>query len=248
MTVRRSGSFRYLLRGACLVCFGLTLAGLATGQQPPKTADTPAPRPAQTLPEGPRWNQLSAAQRQALGPLKGVWDTLDGPRKRKWLEVAQRFPSMGEDERRRVHDRMGEWVALSPQQRTLARINFRTAKEVPASQRLDRWESYQSLSPEERQALATQAQKLEARNAPTPRQPASVPVSATTKQVRPGATTVPVTQRPQPTWHQQPGLPKIATSSRFIDPQTLLPVAGPQGAAATRPAAPPAKAPRPASP
>jgi hypothetical protein len=248
MTVRRSGAFGSHLCCVALACLGLTLAGLAVGQPAPKAADDSAPRPTQAAPEGARWNQLSAAQRQALGPLKGVWDTLDGARKRKWLEVAQRFPSMGEDERRRVHERMGEWVALSPQQRTLARINFRTAKEVPASQRLDRWESYQSLSPEERKALADQAQKLQARNAPTQRQPASVPVSATTKQVRPGATTVPVTQRPQPTWHQQPGLPKIATSSRFIDPQTLLPVAGPQGAAAAHPATPPPKTPRPASP
>jgi hypothetical protein len=175
-----------------------------------------------------------------------VWDTLDGPRKRKWLEVAQRFPSMGSDERRRVHERMGEWVALSPQQRTLARINFHTATEVPAAQRLHRWESYQSLSPEERKALAEQTHPLQGGPAPAPRLPTSVPVSATTQQVRPGATTVPVTQRPAPAWHQQPGLPKIATSSRFIDPQTLLPIAGPQGAAAVRPATPLPNTPRPA--
>jgi hypothetical protein len=156
---------------------------------------------------------------------------------------------MGKDEQRRVHERMGEWVALSPQQRTLARINFRTAKELPASQRLDRWESYQSLSPEERKALAEQAQRQQQRSdAPVSRQPAAVPVSPTTKQVRPGTTTVPVTQRAQPTWHQQPGLPKIATSPRLIDPQTLLPVAGPQGAAATRPAKMPPAAPRPTGP
>jgi len=236
-----------LLRLAALGALGPVLAGSVCAQPAPAGGPEPA-RTAATVQDGPRWSQLGPSQREALRPLKGVWDTLDGPRKRKWLEVAQRFPSLGEDERRRVHERMGEWVALSPQQRTLARINFRTAKDLPASQRLDRWESYKALPPEERRALAAQAQRLDAKAAPAARQPMSVPASPTTQQVRPGVTTVPVTQRAQPTWHQQPGLPKIATSSRFIDPQTLLPVAGPQGAAATRPVVPATRTPRPAAP
>ena len=246
MTVRRPLSLPSPWRPAVLAW--LSLAGAVGAQSVPQGGSPPS-RPAVVAQEGPRWSQLNASQREALRPLKGVWDTLDGPRKRKWLEVAQRFPSLGEDERRRVHARMGEWVALSPQQRTLARINFGTAKDLPASQRLDRWESYKALTPEERRALAAQAQRLEALNAPAARQQAvSVPASPTTQQVRPGATTVPVTQRAQPTWHQQPGLPKIATSSRLIDPQTLLPTAGPQGAAATRPVVPPTRTPRPAAP
>ena len=236
-----------LLRLASLGVLGPVLAGSVCAQPPPAGGAEPARLTAASQ-EGPRWSQLAPPQRQALSPLKGVWDTLDGPRKRKWLEVAQRFPSLNEDERRRVHERMGEWVALSPQQRTLARINFGTAKDLPASQRVDRWESYKALPPEERRALAAQAQRFDVKASPGARQPVSVPASPTTQQVRPGVTTVPVTQRAQPTWHQQPGLPKIATSSRLIDPQTLLPVAGPQGAAAMRPVMPSARAPKPAAP
>lgn len=252
MTLRRSPfpapRLGWLL---ALVWVGMAGAGSLGAQAQPKGATPPPSRPASVAPEGPRWNQLNAAQREALKPLREAWDTLDAPRKRKWLEIAQRFPSLGEDERRRVHERMVDWVSLSAQQRTLARINYRSAKEVPASQRLDRWESYQSLSPQERKALADQARRGGASTpkASAPRgtpAAAPVPVSATTKQARPGATTVPVTQRPQPTWHQQPGLPKIATSPRLIDPHTLLPVAGPQGAAATRPS--PTRTPRPTSP
>lgn len=61
-----------------------------------------------------------------------------------------------------------------------------------------------------------------------------------------GATTTLVNERPNPPQHQQTGLPKIAATKGFVDPQTLLPKKGPQGAAmspvteaaASRPAPP----------
>lgn len=46
-----------------------------------------------------------------------------------------------------------------------------------------------------------------------------------------GATTTLINDRPNPPQHQQTGLPKIAASKGFVDPQTLLPKKGPQGAA-----------------
>ena len=53
----------------------------------------------------------------------------------------------------------------------------------------------------------------------------------TAQQAKPGATTTAMTSRPQPPAHQQPGLPKIAATPGFVDPSTLLPRRGPQGAA-----------------
>lgn len=211
----------------------------------------PAPALAQTsASDGPRWNRLSPAQQEALAPLRSEWNRLDGARKRKWLEIAERFPRMSEDDRRRVHQRMLEWVRLSPQQRTLARINFQSIHELPAAERLNRWETYQALPPEERRALAAQARtsgpaarpsSSERRNRgrdqpglvppPTASRVTPQPVAPTTAQVRPGATTIPITQQPMPPWHQQAGLPKIATAPGFVHPKTLLPLAGPQGAA-----------------
>jgi len=59
------------------------------------------------------------------------------------------------------------------------------------------------------------------------------PVAPTMVQVQPGATTSLISRRPSPPAHQQPGLPKIAATTEFVDKRTLLPKRGPQ-AAATR--------------
>ena len=53
---------------------------------------------------------------------------------------------------------------------------------------------------------------------------------------RPGATTTTVTTPAAPPLHHQPGLPKIAATPGFVDPATLLPQRGPQGAAVRAPA------------
>ncbi|MBC7939240.1 MAG: DUF3106 domain-containing protein [Chitinophagaceae bacterium] len=65
--------------------------------------------------------------------------------------------------------------------------------------------------------------------------PASPPVTRniapTVVQAKPGATTTSMATRPTPPAHHQPGLPKIAATPGFVDPATLLPKRGPQGAA-----------------
>lgn len=50
-----------------------------------------------------------------------------------------------------------------------------------------------------------------------------------------GATTQLVNQQPTPPLHQQTGLPKITATPGFVDPVTLLPQKGAQGAAMTPP-------------
>lgn len=65
---------------------------------------------------------------------------------------------------------------------------------------------------------------------PTP-STATKPVAPTVVQARPGATTTLVTRPALPPLHQQPGLPKIAATADFVNPSTLLPQRGPQGAA-----------------
>lgn len=67
-------------------------------------------------------------------------------------------------------------------------------------------------------------------------------VSPTVITAGPGATTTLVTEPPSPPLHQHTGLPKITASGDFVDPQTLLPRKGPQGAAMT-----PVPAPQPAA-
>lgn len=56
-------------------------------------------------------------------------------------------------------------------------------------------------------------------------------VAPTTLQAKPGATTRPLNTPASPPAHHQPGLPKIVATEGFVDPATLLPKRGPQGAA-----------------
>lgn len=206
---------------------------------------------------GPTWAQLSPTQQQALAPLRHDWDTLDAPRKQKWLEVASRFGNMTPAEKDRIRERMTEWARLSPTQRSEARINYQQSKQVPAQDRQARWEAYQALSPDERAALAARAAKPAA-NRSAPSSPAQAlrgapvdaqapksnivtssrgaappnPVAPTVVQGNPGATTRLVTATPTPPAHQHTGQPKIAATPKLVDKATLLPKSGPQAAGA----------------
>ena len=66
----------------------------------------------------PLWRELSPAEQQALTPLGAKWDTISDAQKRKWLALSQNFPKMSSEEQGKLHSRMSEWAALSPQQRT----------------------------------------------------------------------------------------------------------------------------------
>lgn len=61
--------------------------------------------------------------------------------------------------------------------------------------------------------------------------PATTSVTPTMVKAGTGATTSLVTQRPSPPLHQHAGLPKITATKGFVDPVTMLPKKGAQGAA-----------------
>jgi hypothetical protein len=223
--------------------FGLPLIALTWGL----LAGWPAT--AQVL-SNPAWSELSATERQALEPLRLQWDGIDAVRKQKWRDIATRYPSMSPEQQARTSSRMGEWAAMTPAQRNAARIQFEQVKQVPATERQARWDAYQSLPAEQRDALTKQAASREASAAPAPRKPADQPqtksnivqpnrpsaplqpVGPATVKAAVGASTRPISQSPTPPRHQQAGLPKIAASPGFVDSTTLLPQRGPQGAAA----------------
>lgn len=208
----------------------------------------------------PAWNSLTAAQKQVLAPLQRDWSSIEPARRQKWLEVAARYPQMPQDERERLQARMSEWARMTPAQRGAARQQFQEARRVSDEERQARWQAYQSLPPEERDRLAerakpaARAKAAEARAVAAsqadatanntkrnivraPAQPAPRVLNAGVQQARPGATTTTLTTRAAPPMHNQAGLPKIVATPNFVDPQTLLPQKGPQGAA-VRSAAP----------
>lgn len=197
---------------------------------------------------GADWAVLTPAQKYFLAPLQRDWNSIEIQSRAKWIEVATRFPSMSGDERALVQERMADWARMTPAERGRARLQFQDARQVPQSERQDRWQAYQALPEGERRQLAQRARPAgKAASAGAPAAPAAdagkhnlVQATAvqsrrtatpTGQQAKPGATTTPLTTRAQPPAHHQAGLPKIAATAGFVNPATLLPQRGPQGAA-----------------
>lgn len=232
----------------------------------------PSPYSKTTVTEtSPTWASLSASQRAALQPLQREWRTIGPDQKQKWLEVAAQFPTKSADERQRIQARMTEWAALTPEQRGATRLQFKQAQQLAPSNRQARWEAYQALSETEKKELAARAAPtasgsvvkhrtagangglLDARPVQAKSNEVVLPdtshqaraVAPTLVQAPTGATTTLISKRPTPPAHQQMGLPKITATPNFVNPSTLLPKRGPQGAAmvAASASAPPAARP-----
>jgi hypothetical protein len=107
----------------------------------------------------PLWATLTPVQKTALEPLAAEWDRMDATRKQKWLEIANRFAAMKPDEQARVHEKMREWVKMTPDERRVVRENFTKAKKLDVTQKSAQWEKYQQLPEEQKQQLAAEAAK-----------------------------------------------------------------------------------------
>jgi hypothetical protein len=190
------------------------------------------------------WSTLSPSQREALDPLRGNWSRLSPDQQEKWLAIANRFQGLPPAERERLQRRMDNWAQLSPRERDRARQNYQESRGYDGDDRRARWEAYQALPPERRRELARDADERR----PPPRRGRDdgaderegrksnlvQPLPAAPRG-RPGATTTPMSRAAQPPAHQQAGLPKIAATPGFVEPRTLLPQRGAQGAAVTPP-------------
>ena len=160
----------------------------------------------------PSWTELTPAQQQALAPLSSKWDTVSETQKRKWLALSQNFPKMSAAEQGKLHSRMAEWVALSPQQRTQARLNFGETQQLSPDDKKAKWEAYQALPPEEKNKLAAGAAKPPA-------------TAAGLKPIAPDKLAV----VPKP--RQQARNPRISVAPNQVDHNTLLPQQAPAPAA-----------------
>ncbi|HET9978078.1 MAG TPA: DUF3106 domain-containing protein [Burkholderiaceae bacterium] len=183
------------------------------------------------------WAALSAGQRNALAPLERDWSSIPPAQQQKWLEVANRYPSLPAEERARLTQRMTEWSRLSPQDRAKARLNFQEARQASRDDRQQHWADYNALPAEQRRALADRSRPAagaQAAPAIQPPRPAAQPVGPMVVQRGAGATTNLVSKPPAPPLQQQSGLPKVVATPGFVEPATLLPQRGPQGAGAAR--------------
>ncbi len=203
---------------------GCLLAGGVAAQSP---APAKAPAPAATASKavrttgGPAWSELSSAQQQSLAPLAAQWGSISEAQKRKWIALSQNYPKMSQGEQAKLHSRMSDWVALSPQQRTQARLNFADTRKIPPDDKKAKWEAYQSLSPEEKARLAADAK------------PKAAGAAAAVKPVPPQK----LTKVPPKATPDQKERPRIAAPPHQVDHNTLLPQK--RIAATPAPASPP---------
>lgn len=143
--------------GALLLALtGLAQAQTAPAVKPAGPAASAPPRPAAE--QGPAWASLKPAQREALRPLERDWSGIDAARKSKWLEIANRYPTMPAQDQQRLQARMAEWARMTPQERNQTRLQFQDARQVPQQDRQASWEAYQALPEDQRRELASRAQ------------------------------------------------------------------------------------------
>jgi hypothetical protein len=231
------------LRHAVLACStALVLAGAgawAVAQQQPAPAaiaKSPATPPAGATArpatgkalkasDKPLWRDLNPAQRAALEPLAAEWDQMDGVRKQKWLEMSNHFATMKPEEQARIHERMREWVRLTPAERKLARETYKRTKKLAPSEKTATWQSYQQLPEEQKQKLAAEA---------AARKPAATPPTGGTHTASPlkkgssncPAGTVKNTRSATPPCVPVPAAaPVSATSPAAVQPSPITPAA-----------------------
>ena len=100
------------------------------------------------------WHTLTPRQQNILHPLRPEWNNLSDLNRSKWLKIAERYPKLKKDQQQRLQERMRDWVALTPQQRRIARENYQISKQLSAEKKAEAWQDYQQLSDEQKRKLA----------------------------------------------------------------------------------------------
>lgn len=114
-------------------------------------------RQAQAAEAPPSWKHLSPAQQHILSPLQADWRQFDHDRKKKWLDIAARYPAMSAEQQQTLQQRMNEWAHLSPEKRRIARENFLSTGKSPQQRRREAWDAYKKLPEKERERLKEEA-------------------------------------------------------------------------------------------
>jgi len=96
------------------------------------------------------WESLKPAQQKILAPLESDWDYMLPESRKKWVQVANLYPKMNEQDQAR----MVGWSSLSQKDRRVARENYLSSLKFPAEKKAEAWSAYQKLSDEEKKKLA----------------------------------------------------------------------------------------------
>ena len=151
-TSRISEKFRPLI-------FVFTFGAISTVQAAGIVLNTASAPASTSVTAKPLWVTLAPQQKLALAPLAPEWDKMDEIRKKKWLEIANKYASMSPDEQARVQERMQAWMKLTPEQRMQARENFARTTQIKPELKSAQWQQYQQLSEDQKKQLANEANR-----------------------------------------------------------------------------------------
>ena len=114
----------------------------------------------------PSWQELSVEQQAVLAPLSSGWDVFSSQRKKMWIDIAARYPSMAAEDQAKVQRRMQRWVKLSQEERRTVRENFKKLKQLPPEKKQSlpqEWDEYRKLPEEQRLKLGASSKDAKGR-------------------------------------------------------------------------------------
>ncbi|MEY2843985.1 MAG: hypothetical protein RI920_2022 [Pseudomonadota bacterium] len=176
-----------------------------------------------------RYPKLSPAEQGRVRERMAQWSKVPAQERGEARLRFQQSRQLTPDERQKKWE---AYQALSAEDRTdLQRQGLRRAKPVFLGDNTPGPREAKQAFAIKRNPATTQTDR-KSNVVPTPNGNAlaSASVAPTIVKGGTGATTTLVTQRPLPPLHQQSGLPKITATKGFVDPVTLLPQRGAQGA------------------
>jgi len=193
---RLTKSFTAGTYAALMMCVLSLSTSSAVAQSAPSTAPEKAAAIPVKKPDG-TWESLKSAQKQILAPLEDDWDYMLPDSRRKWIQLANIYPKMSEQDQQRLQSRMTGWSKLSQKERRIARENYLSSLKFPAEKKAEAWTAYQKLSDEQKKKLAdSQAKKKpSAINAPSLQQH-SVNLSGTPRPSVPNPRSIPTAEAP----------------------------------------------------
>lgn len=74
------------------------------------------------------WTTLTPAQQEALAPLQKEWDAMPDKQQHYYLKLANRYPGLSAEKKKRLHDQLEYWSRLTPEQRERIRMEYRAYK------------------------------------------------------------------------------------------------------------------------
>ena len=130
----------------------LNCPGLSFAQNSPNTQAKAVSAPEKKV-DG-SWDSLNSSQQKILQPLEDDWNYMTPDNHKRWIQVANIYPKMSEQDQQRLQSRMGSWSNLSQRDRRLARENYLSSLKFPADKKAEAWSAYQKLSQEEKLKLS----------------------------------------------------------------------------------------------